>query len=117
MEKVTEKFWQEMMKAKQTPDAGKMMKTIGQRDFENEAPGLPRWLSGKESSCRCRRAGFDLWSRKIPPAAEQLSPFAATTEPVLWNPEAAAAEGHVPWSLCSTAEVSTVRSTHTATGE
>ena len=28
--------------------------------------GLPRWLSGKESTCRiCRRYGFDLWVRKI----------------------------------------------------
>ena len=24
------------------------------------------WLSGKESSCQCRRHGFDLWVRKIP---------------------------------------------------
>ena len=31
--------------------------------------GLPRWRSGKESACqcrRCRRRGFDLWVRKIP---------------------------------------------------
>ena len=31
--------------------------------------GLPRWLSGKESSCPCRRhrrCGFDPWVRKIP---------------------------------------------------
>ena len=28
--------------------------------------GLPRWLSGKESSCQCRRHGFHLWVRKIP---------------------------------------------------
>ena len=30
---------------------------------------LPRWLSGKESACQCRRykrCGFDLWVRKIP---------------------------------------------------
>ena len=27
---------------------------------------LPRWLSGKESSCQCRRHGFDLWVGKIP---------------------------------------------------
>ena len=24
------------------------------------------WLSGKESSCQCRRCGFDPWVRKIP---------------------------------------------------
>ena len=29
--------------------------------------GLPRWLRGKESTCRrCRRHGFALWVRKIP---------------------------------------------------
>ena len=31
--------------------------------------GLPRWLSGEESACQCRRHGrcrFDLWVRKIP---------------------------------------------------
>ena len=28
--------------------------------------GLPWQLSGKESTCHCRRLGFDLWVRKIP---------------------------------------------------
>ena len=31
--------------------------------------GLPRWHSGKESACQCRRhkrCGFDPWGRKIP---------------------------------------------------
>ena len=27
---------------------------------------LPRWLSGKESACQCRRCGFSPWVRKIP---------------------------------------------------
>ena len=27
---------------------------------------LPRWLSGKESACQCRRRGFDPWVGKIP---------------------------------------------------
>ena len=35
--------------------------------------GLPWWLSGKESACQCREHGFNLWSRKIPHATEQLS--------------------------------------------
>ena len=33
------------------------------------AKGLPRWLSGKESTCQCRsfrRCGFNPWVRKIP---------------------------------------------------
>ena len=28
--------------------------------------GLPRWLSGKESSCQSRRCGLDPWVGKIP---------------------------------------------------
>ena len=28
--------------------------------------GLPRWLSGKESTCQCRRCRFNPWVRKIP---------------------------------------------------
>ena len=27
---------------------------------------LPRWLSGKEPTCQCKRHGFDPWVRKIP---------------------------------------------------
>ena len=27
---------------------------------------LPRWLTGRESTCWCRRCGFDPWVRKIP---------------------------------------------------
>ena len=35
---------------------------------------LPRWLSGKESACRCRTDGFNPSSGKIPHASEQLGP-------------------------------------------
>jgi len=28
--------------------------------------GLPRWLSGKESACQCKRLRFDPWIRKMP---------------------------------------------------
>ena len=28
--------------------------------------GLPWWLSGKESTCQCRRCGSDPWVGKIP---------------------------------------------------
>ena len=28
--------------------------------------GLPWWLSGKESTCQCRRPGFNSWVMKIP---------------------------------------------------
>ena len=28
--------------------------------------GLPRWLTGEESACQCRRLGFDSWVKKTP---------------------------------------------------
>ena len=37
--------------------------------FRWDSFGLPRWLSGKESACQCRRhrrLGFSLWVGKIP---------------------------------------------------
>jgi len=36
---------------------------------ECDLMGLPRWLSGKDSTCQCRRhrrLEFDPWSGKIP---------------------------------------------------
>ena len=47
--------------------------------------GLPWWHSGQESTCQRRGYRFDPWFRKIPHAAEQLSPWATTTEPALHN--------------------------------
>ena len=41
--------------------------------FQNKLGGLPWWLSGKESTCQCRRHGFHSWSGKIPHTLEQLS--------------------------------------------
>ena len=48
--------------------------------------GLPWWHSGWESACQCRGHGFDPWSGKIPHAAEQLGPWATTTEPARLEP-------------------------------
>ena len=45
--------------------------------------GLPWWRSGWESVCQCRGHRFEPWSRKIPHAAERLTPCATTTEPAL----------------------------------
>ena len=45
--------------------------------------GLPSWLSGKESTCQCRRYGFDPSSGKFPFALEQLSLCTTTIRPVL----------------------------------
>ena len=48
------------------------------QDFQpsTELEGLPRWLSGKEPTCQCRRqrrCGFDPWIRKIPLEEELLT--------------------------------------------
>ena len=49
----------------------------------NKKNELPWWLSGEESTCQCRRHGFDPQSRKISRVSEELSPSAVATEPVL----------------------------------
>ena len=48
--------------------------------------GLLWWRSGWESACQCRGRGFEPWSGKIPHAAEQLGPWAITTEPARLEP-------------------------------
>ena len=48
--------------------------------------GFPWWRSGWESACQCRGHGFESWSGKIPHAAEQLGPWATTTEPARLEP-------------------------------
>ena len=35
------------------------------RHNSKHTKGLPRWHSGKESTCQCRRHGFKPWVRKI----------------------------------------------------
>ena len=50
------------------------------------ARGLPWWCSGWESACQYRGHGFKPWSGKIPHAAEQLGPWATTTEPARLEP-------------------------------
>ena len=72
---------------------------------------FPRWLSGKESTCQCRRHGFNPWSGKTPLATEQLSPCAATADPHAATTEALAARspGSAVRSPCD--EKPTFRST------
>ena len=69
-----------------------MLAVLPNREFV----GRPWWPSGKEPTCQCRRHGFSPWSRKIPHAAEQLSPRATTIEPVPESPEATATDARVP---------------------
>ena len=58
--------------------------------FKIPVQGLPRWLSGKEFACQCRRHKFYLWLGKIPHATEQLS-LCTTSIHNCW--------AHVPWLL------------------
>ena len=48
--------------------------------------GLPWWLSGKESTCQCRRHEFDPWFRDIPLASEQLGLCTTATESCTLEP-------------------------------
>ena len=54
--------------------------------FQKKGTGLPWWRSGWESACQCRGHGFEPWSGRIPHAAEQLGPWATTTEPARPEP-------------------------------
>ena len=56
------------------------------RALRSNGKGLPWWHSGWESACQCRAHGFEPWSGKIPHAAEQLGPWATTTEPAPLEP-------------------------------
>ena len=76
--------------------------------------GLPCWLSGKESTCQCKRQGFGPCSRKIPHAAEQLSPCTTTTDPAPCGPGAVTTEStcHKYWSVSAQALLCNKRNHH-----
>ena len=56
--------------------------------------GLPWWRSGWEPACQYKGHGFEPWSGKIPHAAEQLGPWATTTEPARLEPVLRNRRGH-----------------------
>ena len=64
--------------------------------------GLPSWLSGKDSTCQCRRYGFHPWSRKYPFALNHLSLCTTTINPVLQSAcsvtrDATSMKAHALW--------------------
>ena len=69
---------------------------------KNQCLGLLSQLSGKETTCQCRRHRFHPWSRKIPHATEPLFCSAAQELQLL-----------TPWSPCSTREATAMRNLHT----
>ena len=60
------------------PKATLPIRTVSRGSFK----GFAGSSMGKESACKCRRHGFNPWSRKIPHTSEQLSPWVTTTETV-----------------------------------
>ena len=59
--------------------------------------GLPRWLSGKESTCQCRRLrrqGFNPWIGKIPWKGEMATHSSILAWTIPWTEEPG---GHSPW--------------------
>ena len=54
--------------------------------LKTDAEGLPWWRRGWESACQCRGHGFEPWFGRIPHAAEQVGPWATTTEPARLEP-------------------------------
>ena len=45
--------------------------TIWREEMALVKVGLPWWLSGKETTCQCRRCGFYSWVGKIPWRSKQ----------------------------------------------
>ena len=77
--------------------------------------GLPRWSSGKESTCQCRRFRFNLWVGKIPWRRKwQPTPVLLPGKSHGWRSLA----GYSPWGckeLDRTEHIRTHTHTHTLT--
>jgi len=53
----------------------------------NKVFWLPRWLSGKESTCQCRRRRFDPWVGKIPLEEEMAAHSTILARKIPWTEE------------------------------
>ena len=80
--------------------------------------GLPWWLSGKASTCQCRRHGFSqslIWEDST--CRGTARPGTTATEPVLWRPVSRLLKRST-LEPCSTArDATTERSSHVVTRE
>ena len=77
-----------------SPASAGRFSTTGAVFLKEEGRGLPWWCSGWESACQCRGHGFEPWSGKIPHAADQLGPWATTTESAHLEPVLRNRRGH-----------------------
>ena len=74
------------------------------RYIPNTSKKFPRWCSGKESTCQCRRCGFNPWVRK-----DSLEEGMATHPSILaWK---------LPWGPrgCKESDTTVIEHTHTYT--
>ena len=78
------------------PEVGRCLSKSSEQELMQQKwpSGLPWWRSGWESACQCRGHRFEPWSGKIPHAAEQLGPWATTTEPAHLEPVLCNKRGH-----------------------
>ena len=68
---------------------------------ESWIPRLLWWSSGYEFTCQSRGHVFDPWSRKIPRAAERLSPRGTTAETCVRRAHAQQQEKPPQWEGCT----------------
>ena len=50
--------------------------------FSKENIGFPRWCSGKESACQCRRHRFYPWTGRCPGGGNGIPPWRRNSSPV-----------------------------------
>jgi len=55
--------------------------------------GLPRWLSGKEPACQCRRHGFNPWVRKLPLEEEMATQSSIFAWRIPWTEQSVQSMG------------------------
>ena len=60
---------------------------------------LPRWPSGKESACQCRRCQFDPWVWKIPLEEEMTTHSSILAGKIPWTEESGRLQSCKEWDM------------------
>ena len=76
------------------------------------SPGLPRWLSGKDSACQCRRHGYTPWEDSLEKEMATLSVFLPGKSPEQRSLVTAQRVGHDPLESSGVTKSWTQLSTH-----
>ena len=69
---------------------------MGELKLLNKFRGFPGGSAIKNAPANTGDTGLIPWYGDVPNAVEQLSRWATATEPVLWSPETAITEAHMP---------------------